>query len=163
MLSNFPAGRGSTSGITASTSAYSEASPNGRRCERRFPSDLSSVPGMRRGLRGFLHDTALPADVIEDLVLAASEAANNAVEHAQQPTEPFFDLRAVVDDAAVTIVIQDHGGWRRPTSPTARGRGLAIMTALADTTVTAGSHGTTVTMRSPRAGLGALAEDGQAS
>ena len=118
---------------------------------------------MRRELRGFLDATALSADAIEDLVLAASEAANNAIEHAQQPTKPFFDVCAVVDDGAVTIVIRDHGGWRQPTSPSIRGRGLAMMGALADTTVTAGSHGTTVTIRSRHAGPGALAENGRAS
>ncbi|WP_448623605.1 ATP-binding protein [Geodermatophilus sp. URMC 64] len=135
----------------------------GRRCAGRFPSVLGAVPAMRRGLRGFLGNAALPADVIEDLVLAASEAANNAVEHAQRPTEPFFDVCAVVDDAAATIVIRDHGRWRQPRSPSARGRGLALMTALADTTVTAGSRGTTVTIRSRHAGHGTLAEDGRAS
>jgi anti-sigma regulatory factor (Ser/Thr protein kinase) len=118
---------------------------------------------MRRELRGFLDATALSADAIEDLVLAASEAANNAIEHAQQPTKSFFDVCAVVDDGAVTIVIRGHGGWRQPTSPSSRGRGLAMMEALADTTVTAGSHGTTVTIRSRHAGPGALAENGRAS
>ena len=95
--------------------------------------------------------------------MAASEAANNAVEHAQQPTEPFFDVCCVVEDGAVTIVIQDHGGWLQPTFPSPRGRGLAMMGALADTTVTARLHGTMVTIRNRCAGLGAPAEEGQAS
>jgi anti-sigma regulatory factor (Ser/Thr protein kinase) len=118
---------------------------------------------MRQELRGFLDDTAWPADVVEDLVLAASEAANNAVEHAQPPTEPFFDVCAAVDDDAVTIVVRDHGAWRQPTSPSVRGRGLAMMRALADTTVTAGPHGTTVTIRRRRAGPPAPAQHGRAS
>jgi anti-sigma regulatory factor (Ser/Thr protein kinase) len=148
---------------SAGTSAYPVSTPDGQRCEWRLPSVLSSVRGMRRELRGFLDATALSADAIEDLVLAASEAANNAIEHAQQPTKPFFDVCAVVDDGVVTIVIRDHGGWRQPTSPSIRGRGLAMMEALGDTTVTAGSHGTTVTIRSCHAGPGALAENGRAS
>jgi anti-sigma regulatory factor (Ser/Thr protein kinase) len=147
----------------AGSSAYSKATTDEMRCEWRFPSDLTSMAGMRSGLRSFLDDTALSDDEIEDLVLAASEAANNAVEHAQQPTVPFFDVSAAVDDGAVTIVIQDHGGWRQPTSPSDRGRGLAMMRDLADTTVIARLHGTTVTMRSPRAAPAALAEDGRAS
>ncbi len=122
------------------------------RCEWRFPSVLSSVIGMRRELRGFLADASLSDDEIEDLLLAASEAANNAVEHAQEPTEPFFDVCTEVNDGDVTIVIQDHGGWRQPTSPSDRGRGLAMMRALADTTVTARSNGTVVTIRSRCAG-----------
>jgi anti-sigma regulatory factor (Ser/Thr protein kinase) len=113
-----------------------------------FPSVLISVSRMRRGLRGFLDVTALSDDEIQDLLLAASEAANNAVEHAQQPTKPFFTVSTEFDGGAVTIVIQDHGLWRPPTSPTHRGRGLAMMRAVADTTVTASSHGTSVTIRS---------------
>ena len=103
-------------------------------------------------MRGFLADTSLSDDEIEDLLLAASEAANNAVEHAQEPTEPFFDVCTEVNDGEVTIVIQDHGGWRQPTSPSDRGRGLAMMRALADTTVTARLNGTVVTIRSRCAG-----------
>ena len=124
-----------------------ESSSDGRCCEWRFPSVLGSVAGMRRELHGFLDDTALSADAIGDLVLAASEAANNAVEHAQQPTEPFFDVCSVVEDGAVTIVIEDHGGWLQPTFPSTRGRGLAMMKSLANTTVTAFSYGTMVTIR----------------
>jgi anti-sigma regulatory factor (Ser/Thr protein kinase) len=123
----------------------------------RFPSVLASVPQMRWGLRGFLYDSALSYDEAEDLLLAASEAANNAVEHAQQPTEPFFDVSTEVEDGRVTIVIQDHGGWHQQTSSPDRGRGLAMMRALADTTVTPCSHGTTVTIRSRCTGPLALA------
>jgi anti-sigma regulatory factor (Ser/Thr protein kinase) len=128
----------------------------------RFPSALTSVPQMRRGLRGFLYDSALSYDETEDLLLAASEAANNAVEHAQQPTEPFFDVSTEVDDGRVTIVIQDHGGWQQPTSTSDRGRGMAMMKALADTTVTTRLSGTTVTIRSRSTGP-VLADDGRAS
>ena len=129
-----------------------------------FPSSLSSVSRMRRGLRGFLDDVmALSDDEVHDLLLAASEAANNAVEHAQQPTQPFFDVSAAFDDGAVTIVIQDHGLWLQPNSPTYRGRGLAMMRALADTTVTANAHGTMVTLCSRSAVRVAVDEPGLAS
>jgi anti-sigma regulatory factor (Ser/Thr protein kinase) len=129
----------------------------------RFPSVLISVSRMRRGLRDFLDVTALSDDDIQDLLLAASEAANNAVEHAQQPTEPFFIVSTEFDDGAVTIVIQDHGRWLEPKSPSCRGRGLAMMRALADTTVTASSHGTLVTIRRACAGLSAPAQKRRAS
>lgn len=130
----------------------------------RFPSALISVSPMRRGLHGFLAATMLSDDEIQDLVLAASEAANNAIEHAQQPTEPFFDVFTEFDDGEVTIVIQDHGRWLQPTpSPSSRGRGLPMMRALADTTVTARSHGTMVTIRTRLAGPGALADEVSAS
>ena len=83
----------------------------------------------------------------EDLVLVACEAANNAAQHAQQPRESFFDVSTEIDVGAVTIVIRDHGTWRQPIALGGRGRGLSLMHALADTTVTAASSGTTVTIR----------------
>nr|WP_275586442.1 ATP-binding protein [Geodermatophilus normandii] len=106
-----------------------------------------SVRGMRRDLHDVLDTTALSGDAVDDLVLAASEAANNAVEHAQRPKEPFFDVCVEVDCHAVTVTIRDHGTWRQPRVPTVRGRGLAMMDALAETTVTASVRGTTVTIR----------------
>ncbi|SFU00883.1 Anti-sigma regulatory factor (Ser/Thr protein kinase) [Geodermatophilus amargosae] len=129
----------------------------GRRCEWRFISLPSSVRGMRQDLHDVLDDTALSADLVGDLVLAASEAANNAVEHAQRPTEPFFDVCVEVDHEAVTVTIRDHGTWRQPRVPTVRGRGLAMMDALAQTTVTAGVRGTTVTIRCRHTALGPAA------
>jgi anti-sigma regulatory factor (Ser/Thr protein kinase) len=147
----------------ADSSVNPASSPDGRRDAWRFPSVLVSVSEMRLGLRGFLHHTALSYDETEDLLLAASEAANNAVEHAQRPTEPFFDVSGDVDDGQVTIVIKDYGGWQQPTLPSDRGRGLAMMRILADTSVTTRSHGTTVTMRSRCTGPGAVAEEAQPS
>jgi anti-sigma regulatory factor (Ser/Thr protein kinase) len=121
--------------------------PTGRRWEWRFLSTPTSVRGMRQDLHDCLDDTALSADVVDDVVLAASEAAHNAVEHAQRPTQPCFDVRAEIDRHAVTVTIRDHGTWRQPRIPTVRGRGLAMMDALAETTVTASVRGTTVTIR----------------
>jgi anti-sigma regulatory factor (Ser/Thr protein kinase) len=145
----------------AEASVSTEPSQDGRRDNWRFPSVLSSVRMMRQRLRGFLRNkTALSYDETEDLLLAASEAANNAVEHAQQPTEPFFEVSSDVDDEEVTVVVQDHGGWQQPTSASYRGRGLAMMRALVNTTVTTRPHGTTVTMRSRWHRREAEAEEG---
>ena len=80
------------------------------------------------------------------------------MEHAQQPTEPHFDVMIEMDDGVVTIIVRDHGQWQQPTSEPYRGRGLAMMGVLADTTVTTSAHGTTVTMRNRRAGTEDLAE-----
>ena len=146
------------------TAASSGLSPDGRRCEWRLRSVDSAIPWMRRGLRAFIADTDLSEDEREDLVLAACEAGTNAVEHAQQPTEPFFDVFIEIADGLVTIVVRDHGQWQQPTSDPYRGRGLAMMHVLADTTVTTRTHGTTVTLRNHRAGLGGLLEEeGRAS
>jgi anti-sigma regulatory factor (Ser/Thr protein kinase) len=119
---------------------------------------------MRRGLRAFLDDAGLSHDEVEDLVLAACEAATNAGEHAQHSTEPFFDVATQIAGGVVTIVVRDYGQWRAPGSSPHRGRGLAMMRVLADTSVAVGAHGTTVTLCSRRTGAETLAEgQGRAS
>ncbi len=149
---------------STSSAVRSGSSPDGRRCQWHLRSVESAIPWMRRGLRAFLVDAGLSDDDLEDLVLAACEAATNAVEHAQQPTEPFFDACIGIADGVVTIVIRDHGEWQQPTSDPYRGRGLAMMRVLADTTVSTCADGTTVTLQNHRAGQGALLqEEGRAS
>ena len=124
-----------------------------RRREWRLPATTLSVPLLRRGLDAFLRVALLSADERYDLLLAACEAASNAIEHARHPTEPFFEVLAEISDTGMTIVICDHGQWRDAPAGTHRGRGLRMMWLLADTTVAAGRHGTTVTLRSsPRQG-----------
>jgi anti-sigma regulatory factor (Ser/Thr protein kinase) len=141
----------------------SGSSPEGRRCQWHLRSVESAIPWMRRGLRAFLVDTGLSDDDLEDLVLAACEAATNAVEHAQHPTEPFFDAFIEIDEEVVTIVIRDHGEWQQPTPDPHRGRGLAMMRVLADTTMSTCADGTTVTIRSRRPLIEAPADEGRAS
>jgi anti-sigma regulatory factor (Ser/Thr protein kinase) len=132
--------------------------------EWHMPSVPSSVPLLRWAVREFLDDVGRPSDERDDLVLATCEAITNAVEHAQQATEPFFDVTCRVVDDQVVIVVIDHGRWRPPTASAFRGRGLAMMRLLADTTVETGPHGTTVTLRSCPVLTVALAqEDGRAS
>jgi anti-sigma regulatory factor (Ser/Thr protein kinase) len=148
---------------STSSAVRSGSSPDGRRCQWHLRSVESAIPWLRRGLRAFLADRGLPHSDLEDLVLAVCEAATNAVEHAQQPTEPFFEASIEIEDGVVTIVVRDHGQWQQPTSSPYRGRGLAMMRALAETTVSTCSDGTTVTIRSHRARIEGLADEGRAS
>jgi anti-sigma regulatory factor (Ser/Thr protein kinase) len=141
-----------------------ESTPTGLRSEWRLDADVSSVTAMRWWLRAFLGQAGLSVEEIDDLVLAACEAATNAVEHAQQPREPYFDVCTEIDDGEVTIAIRDQGLWRQPASPGERGRGLVLMRAVADITVTAAPDGTTVTIRNHPSDAEALAKDeGRAS
>ena len=156
-------GRSDPSADSAVSAVRSGSSPDGRRCQWHLRSVESAIPWMRRGLRAFLVDTGLPDDDLEDLVLAACEAATNAVEHAQHPTEPFFDALIESDEGVVTIVIRDHGEWQQPTSDPYRGRGLAMMHVLADTAMSTCADGTTVTIRSHSPLIEGLADEGRAS
>jgi anti-sigma regulatory factor (Ser/Thr protein kinase) len=141
------------------TPAHGHSTP-GPRHEWRLRSIGSSLSFMRRELRASLDGSGLSSDEIEDLILVASEAAANAVDHAHSK-EPFFDVCTEVADGAVTIIIQDRGQWRQSTSNLERGRGLAMMHALADTNVVAGVHGTTVTIRNRRSDYERLSDSSE--
>jgi anti-sigma regulatory factor (Ser/Thr protein kinase) len=108
-------------------------------------------------LEDFLRQAQLSDDERYDLLLVACEATSNAIEHARNPTEPFFEVLAEIGDTRVTLVVCDHGQWQDAPAGTARGRGLQMMWLLADTTVAAGRHGTTVTIRSSPRHAGHLA------
>ena len=124
----------------------------------------TSLPLLRRELNALLTTGPLTADETYDLLLSVSEAASNAIEHAQAPREPFFDVVAEVDGTTVTVTVTDHGRWLPPTASAFRGRGLAMMHILADTTVATGDDGTTVTIRKPSAlGVGGPELIGRAS
>jgi anti-sigma regulatory factor (Ser/Thr protein kinase) len=124
-----------------------------------LPSTESSLPFLRRQLVPLLLPSGLSEDETYDLLLAVCEAASNAIEHAQDPPEPFFDVAADIGPATVLVTVRDRGQWVPPTPSVFRGRGLQMMRLLADTTVTTSAAGTTVTIRN----LGAPERAGRAS
>jgi anti-sigma regulatory factor (Ser/Thr protein kinase) len=101
-------------------------------------------------LQAFLGGRSLTGDQLYDLVLAACEAASNAIEHAQRPSEPFFDVLTEFDDGRVSILVRDFGEWREGLAGPHRGRGLGMMRALTDMSLASEPGGTTVTLRSRR-------------
>ncbi len=127
------------------------ASAPGPLTERwRLPSSPGAIPVLRRALRRLLADAGLGEDQAYDLLLAACEAATNAIEHAQHPTQPFVDVTAEASAAEVVIVVRDHGQWRERVPSMDRGRGSTLMSAVADISVVPGPEGTTVAIRAPR-------------
>jgi anti-sigma regulatory factor (Ser/Thr protein kinase) len=113
---------------------------------------------LRRRLRSWLHAAGVDPDQAYDLLLAACEAATNAIEHAQDPTEPFFDVTAEAVGGSVEITVRDYGQWRERVASMDRGRGSTLMSAFADITATPSPDGTTVVIRAPRTANG----DGEA-
>jgi anti-sigma regulatory factor (Ser/Thr protein kinase) len=85
-------------------------------------------------------------DIVQDLLLAASEAVNNAVEHAQRPTRSEVRVRLRVADDTVRISVRDFGTWRDRRPAMDRGRGATLMNAYGDVRMVSTTEGTTVTI-----------------
>jgi anti-sigma regulatory factor (Ser/Thr protein kinase) len=116
----------------------------------RFHATPQAIPALRRALRRLFTAAGMDEDQSYDLLLAACEAATNAVEHAQDPTEPFVDVTAEVGGGRVQITVRDYGQWRERVPSMDRGRGSTLMSAFADITAVPSPEGTTVTIRVPR-------------
>ncbi|MBV8996354.1 MAG: ATP-binding protein [Pseudonocardiales bacterium] len=116
------------------------------------PAALSLI---RERLRQWLMAHRWPDVEIEDLVLAASEAAANVVDHAYLHSAP-GDIeiagRITVDSGGTRtaeLTVLDRGRWRpAPEQPDNRRRGIPLMVAaVAELAIDGTDHGTRVRMR----------------
>ncbi|MET8233908.1 ATP-binding protein [Micromonospora sp. NPDC005298] len=111
-----------------------------------YPSEPTSAAALRRDVRVALADLDVGADLLEDLLLAASEAMNNAVEHAQRPSRPEVRVRLQVGGGLIRISVRDFGTWRDRRPAMDRGRGALLMNAYGDVRLVSTAEGTTVTI-----------------
>jgi anti-sigma regulatory factor (Ser/Thr protein kinase) len=127
----------------------------GEKMETIYPSRGGSAARMRRALGRYLHERALDAGVIYDVVLAADEAFVNAVSHAEA-VDGDIHVTACVSDGEAAIEVRDDGAGFTPRPPgpqplpdvrCAHGRGLFLIECLMDeVSVRSGRSGTTVRM-----------------
>jgi signal transduction histidine kinase/CheY-like chemotaxis protein len=110
----------------------------------RLPAEAAAIPVLRRRLRAWLTSSGVDHDHAYDMLLAACEAATNAVEHAQDPVEPYVDVAAAMADGRVRISVRDYGQWRERVPSMDRGRGGTLMSAVGEITATPSPRGTTV-------------------
>ncbi len=96
-----------------------------------------SAAAIRHDIYGELLSAGVVPEIVDDVVLVASELVGNAVRHAR--SLPSGQLRVSWEQSAggITISVTDGGGQQRPRSRAAgpydtSGRGLAIVSALAD-------------------------------
>ncbi|MET8367582.1 ATP-binding protein [Micromonospora sp. NPDC005194] len=111
-----------------------------------YPSVPTSAAAMRQDVRLALDELDVHTDVLQDLLLAASEAMNNAVEHAQRPSRPEVRVRLQVGADRVRISVRDFGTWRDRRPAMDRGRGALLMNAYGDVRLVSTGEGTTVTI-----------------
>ncbi|OKI89454.1 SpoIIE family protein phosphatase [Micromonospora sp. CB01531] len=113
----------------------------------RLPAEPTRLSVLRKRLEDFLVAHHVGETDLFDLTVAISEAAANAIEHPVSPTEPVIGVEVMIEDRTVTATVRDSGRWRESTGSSFRGRGLALIQALGELTVTRSGAGTEVTLR----------------
>jgi anti-sigma regulatory factor (Ser/Thr protein kinase) len=120
--------------------------------------DPSCLALLRAKLRQWLPTAGIGTREATDIMIAAGEAAANAVEHATagRPADAAsvqITLTARAAHATVQLTITDTGTWRPPPAdreqpaPGTRGHGIIFMHALMnEVTIDPSPHGTTVTL-----------------
>ncbi len=123
--------------------------------------EMAAPSIIRERLDQWLHDLEWPAGQQDDLVLAASEAVSNSVEHGYRVDHStgghpgLVRVEATVHADAdgyrhIVITVRDQGGWQPPRE--ARGNrqhGLPLMGACVESLdVDGNGDGTTVVLRS---------------
>ena len=119
----------------------------------RFSGLAGELAGMRKVVRDWAAAAGLSGELLEDLQLVVGEAAANAIEHGYRAGEPgSVELWLSRDEAgAVHGRVRDSGTWRpQPEDPGDRGRGLALIRALAaQVSLSRRSNGTEVAFTMP--------------
>ena len=115
------------------------------------PAAATEVPNVRDRLHEWL--TALTDPVVEpsrarDILLAAGEAVTNAIEHGSRcDPRRTVSLEAFIRGTTVTITVADSGRWSGDSAASLRsyrrGRGLILMSGLADRVDTVRDRGGT--------------------
>jgi serine/threonine-protein kinase RsbW len=117
--------------------------------ERTINADLMQIALLRKDLRDWLAAHDVDQQSSQAVLLAASEAAGNAVEHGYRDN-PFGTVAVTATISAETIDVRvaDQGVWVPVGAGVPQGRGLRLIHELMDeVTVVPGEGGTTVTMR----------------
>jgi anti-sigma regulatory factor (Ser/Thr protein kinase) len=117
------------------------------RIEIRVPPVPSSVPSTRREVRAWLEELPVDPDTREDVLLVLSELVTNGVLH---NGGGMIAVSASGDPAGVSLEVEtadrtndspSRSPYREVIDPSESGRGLALVSALADSVVTVARSG----------------------
>ncbi len=120
-----------------------------------FEIELLAGPGelsaFRRRLQAWLASRSIDSAAAGEIVLAVSEACNNAIEHGYGDGVGSVWVRVDDDGETLRASVRDRGRWREGPSGADRGRGIAIMEAVMDTaTIETTAEGTEVVLERRR-------------
>ena len=119
---------------------------------QQLPAHPAQISAVRRAARVWAATAGLPDELTDDLQLLLNEAVTNTVEHGYlDRTAGQFTYHLERSGDLVHVQVADHGAWRPiPTDPGHRGRGLALIHALAgDVTLDATASGTRIRFTLP--------------
>lgn len=117
------------------------------------PATPAQIPVAREQLRDWLNTIAVEPRRETDILLATGEAVTNAIEHgSRNESRQTVSVEAFLRQDAVAVTVSDTGRWSGDSSASQRsrrrGRGLTLMSGLADDVDTLRSPaGTRVTLR----------------
>ena len=116
----------------------------------RWPADPRRSAEVRAALRGWLLSLRLTQEQSGDVLLAVSEAVDNALRHAYPPGAPGpIDIVLWTEPGTLCIEVADQGEWRDPARAEV-GMGLAMMRSLVESAIIrCGRAGTRVLLRQP--------------
>lgn len=122
-----------------------------RRMHASFAAKPAELATCRHAVRRWLRGLGVEGEDEDLALLAISEAAANATEHAYDAERPgTFEIDGELDGDDLILRVRDHGRWRDPVTPSGphRGRGDTIMRAAMDAVeVRSDAGGTEVLMR----------------
>jgi anti-sigma regulatory factor (Ser/Thr protein kinase) len=113
----------------------------------RVPAEPHALVQLRRRLERWLTEAGISGQAAFDAVAAASEATSNAIEHAQEPSEPFVDVQADRAGDVLKVTVRDYGHWRPPRFDSDRNHGLLLIDSLMTrVAINRAAAGTTIAM-----------------
>jgi serine/threonine-protein kinase RsbW len=115
------------------------------------PAEPRTVSVMRRATVEFATAHGAPSAILDDIALAVSEAATNAVKHANVAGgDGIVELTAAIADDWVDVRIRDRGKGFGTRPSDGLGLGLSIIASVSVyLTICQEGHGTEVRMRFP--------------
>lgn len=116
--------------------------------DRRLRADVRLLASIRAEMSAWLDDRQVRLEDRDAIVLAASEALANAIEHGyRDQTDGVVAVQARLSEGRIEVTVRDTGSWIPMRRHPDRGRGLAIIEKLMDWSEITTGRGTTVSMQ----------------
>jgi len=122
---------------------------------RIWPANTCHMTTIRAEVAGWLNELPAPADIVNNVVLAVTEAVANCVEHAYHTNHTITEHNTIevafwTEGSVICIQISDHGSWRPLPGLNGRARGMTHMGELVESVmIRFGAAGTNVLLRQP--------------